>query len=84
MAQRKEKKIGITEAIKRIGISSERLRYWELKGVILPKRIRQGSKLIRRYSEGDIAVAAEIKKMIDEEDYTLKGAALRFNRPYEN
>ena len=73
MAFEKEKNIGMTEATQRIGVSSERLRYWELKGVITPYYITKGSKKIRRYSEEDVKLAMEIKRLI-EEGYTLQGA----------
>lgn len=75
------KNIGITEATVRICVSPERLRYWELKGVIVPEYKECGSKRIRRYSEEDIMIAIDIKNMIDE-GFTLKGAAERLNRPY--
>ncbi|MDP6685964.1 MAG: MerR family transcriptional regulator [Candidatus Omnitrophota bacterium] len=79
----KEKNIGITKAINEIGVSAERLRYWELKGIIAPKYIGQGSKRLRRYSYEDIQIAREIKRMIEIEGYSLKGAAERMNRPYK-
>jgi len=79
----KTKIIGITDACMRIGISPERLRYWELKGLITPgHNITRGNKILRRYSEEDIAIGIEIKKLI-EEGFTLKGASQRLNRPYK-
>ena len=83
MPWRKIKNIGITDAIRRIGVSPERLRYWEIKGVITPNYMTQGTKRLRRYSEEDINVARVIKHLIDREGYTLKGAAAKLNRPYE-
>ncbi len=82
MVWRMQKKIGITEAIRKIGVSPERLRYWELKNVVKPSYIYQGTKKVRRYSQNDIDIALEIKRMIDKGGYTLKGAAERLNRPY--
>ena len=73
MAFEKEKNIGMTEATQRIGVSSERLRYWELKGIISPHYITRMSKKIRRYSQEDIELCIEIKRLI-EEGYTLQGA----------
>ena len=77
-----KKKSGITKAIRRIGVSAERLRYWELKGIIAPSYDRQSAKRVRRYSEQDIAIASEIRKMVDDDGFSLKGAAERLNRPY--
>ncbi len=79
----KEKKIGITEATQKIGISPERLRYWEQVGIISPAHVGNGSKPARRYSEEDIAIAIEIKNMVENEGFSLKGAAERLNRPYK-
>lgn len=83
MVWNEEKKIGITEATIRIGISAERLRYWEVKGIILPSYERHGTKNLRRYLKKDIAIALEIKKMVDKDGFSLKGAAKRLNRPYK-
>lgn len=83
MPWRKKKTLGITEAITVLGVSPERLRYWELKGIIKPFYMSQGSKKVRRYSQNDIAICRDIKKMVDETGYTLKGAAERLNRPYK-
>ncbi|NQT89983.1 MAG: MerR family transcriptional regulator [Candidatus Omnitrophica bacterium] len=82
MSWRKVKNIGMTEAIKKIGVSAERLRYWELKGVIKPGYAQQGAKRVRRYSKNDVDIAKEIRKLIEEEGYTLKGAAERLNCLY--
>lgn len=84
MVWRKEKKIGITEATQRIGVSPERLRYWEHMGIISPAYVEHGSKHSRRYSEEDIAIATEIRNMVEKEDFSLKGAAMRLNRPYKD
>ncbi len=83
MAWRKLKSIGITEATRRIGVSAERLRYWEKKGVIVPEYVWNGGKRVRRYSKNDIDIARELKKLVEEGGYTLKGAAERLNRSYE-
>ncbi|MDP2928758.1 MAG: MerR family transcriptional regulator [Candidatus Omnitrophota bacterium] len=82
MSWRKEKRIGMTEAVIRIGISAERLRYWELKGIIAPGYDNYGAKRVRRYSDEDIVIASEIRKMVDDDGFSLKGAAERLNRPY--
>jgi len=82
MPYRAIKNVGMTEAANRIGISPERLRYWELQGIISPGYIRLGSKRVRRYSKEDIAIAIEIERMVDREGFSLEGAAMRMNRPY--
>ncbi|MFH1791750.1 MAG: MerR family transcriptional regulator [Candidatus Omnitrophota bacterium] len=80
--QRSRETVGMTEAVRQIGISAERLRYWELKGVISPVYVSHRSKQVRRYSMEDIDVAREIWRLIEDEGFTLKGAAERMNRPY--
>ncbi len=80
----KKKQIGMTEATRRIGISSERLRYWELKGVVAPAYEKRGTKNLRRFSLEDVEIAREIKRMVDTGGFTLKGAAERMNRPYQD
>jgi len=82
MAWRKLKNIGITEATKKLGISPERLRYWEVKSLICPAYEGVGAKVIRRYSTSDIEIGLEILKMLND-GYTLKGAAQRLNLPYK-
>jgi len=79
----KRNKIGITEATQKIGVSPERLRYWEYVGIISPIYTGSSSKPVRRYSEEDITIAIEIKNMIEKEGFSLKGAAERLNRPYK-
>lgn len=81
---RKRKQIGMTEATRRIGVSSERLRYWELKGVVTPAYEKHGTKNLRRFSLEDVEIAREIKRMVDTDGFTLKGAAERMNRPYQD
>lgn len=80
---REKKSIGMTEAIKRIGISPERLRYWETKGIVSPKYVTIEAKRVRRYSEEDVEIGIEIRNMIEHEGFTLKGAAQRLNRSYK-
>jgi DNA-binding transcriptional MerR regulator len=82
MSRGKGKRIGMTEAIRRVGISAERLRYWELKGIITPDYDKRGAKKVRRYSDEDIAITSEIRKMVDDDGFSLRGAAERLNRPY--
>ena len=74
----------MTEASRRIGISPERLRYWEQKGIISPEYVWKGAKRLRRYSYEDLRIAIEIRDMVGREGFTLKGAAGRLNCPYED
>ena len=82
MAWRNKKSIGMTEAAREIGVSPERLRYWELKGVLAPRHAALGTRKVRRYSYNDVQIGLEIKYMVERGGYTLKGAAERLNRPY--
>lgn len=84
ISDRQIKKIGMTETTRLVGVSAERLRYWELKGVISPIYVRYGTKKLRRYSLNDIDLAKEIRRLVEIEGYTLKGAAERLNRPYND
>lgn len=81
--RRKNTKVGITKVIKITGISPERLRYWESKGIITPEFVMHEAKRARRYTRENIDVILKIKGMIENEGYTLKGAAGRLNRPYK-
>jgi len=74
MADFKDGLIGSFEAAKRIGISIERLRYWEHAGIVNPEYTCCGIRKYRRYSGEDISRAVLIKKLVDEEKYTLGGA----------
>jgi len=75
----KEKKfgIGIVEIIKQVGISPERLRYWERLGIVKPKYLQCGTRKFRRYSQEDIDRVILVKKLVDEEKYTLSGAMMK-------
>lgn len=70
----KNSRWGTIEIARRVGISSERLRYWERKGIVNPKYIRCGTRNFREYSEEDIHRAILIKALIDTGKYTLKSA----------
>ena len=65
---------GAIEAAKRIGISLERMYYWEKKGILNPQLKKFGIRKFRRYSQKDIQQAILIKDLVDKEYYTLKGA----------
>ena len=66
--------LGTIEAAKRIGISLERMYYWEKKGILQPSFKKFGIREFRRYSRLDIQNAILIKDLVDKENYTLKGA----------
>lgn len=56
------------------GLSLERLRYWERLGIIHPSHIQCGSRRFKRYSRQDIEKVRTIKKLVDEDKYSLEGA----------
>ena len=70
----RDKCFGTVETVKRIGISSERLRYWERAGIISPKYVHCGTRKFRRYSKTDIDKGILIKTLVDDEKYSLEGA----------
>jgi DNA-binding transcriptional MerR regulator len=65
---------GTVEVTEKIGISAERLRYWEKMGIVSPEYIQRGTRKFRRYSEEDIHRASLVKTLVDCEKYTLEGA----------
>ena len=74
MKNRKDKGFGTVEVTQKIGVSSERLRYWERLGIVTPKHVQHGTRKFRRYSDEDIHRATLIKALVDCEKYTLEGA----------
>ena len=67
-------KFGTVAVINKIGISSERLRYWEKVGIVHPGYVQCGTRRFRRYSQCDIERGIFVKKLVDEEKYSLEGA----------
>jgi DNA-binding transcriptional MerR regulator len=65
---------GAVEATKTIGISPERLRYWEQRGIVKPEYTQCGTRRFRKYSSKDIHRASLVKVLVDIEKYTLEGA----------
>ena len=57
-----------------VGLSLERLRYWENLGVVKPNYVQCGTRKFRRYSARDIQRAVLVKMLVDIEKYTLAGA----------
>ncbi len=74
MTNRKDNRYGTVEATKRIGVSFERLRYWEQREIVKPRYVRCRTRKFRRYSQEDIDRAILIKRLVDDEKYTLEGA----------
>ena len=70
MNRNSDNKVGTAEALKRIGISAERLRYWERAGVVSPEYVQCGTRKFRRYSKEDLIRAALVKKLVDNDKYT--------------
>ena len=73
---RKVRKVGLgsVEAARNIGISTERLRYWERAGIVVPTYVVCGTRRFRRYSSRDIARATLVKALVEDEKYSLEGA----------
>lgn len=70
----KSDEMGTIEAARRIGISLERMYYWEKKGILKPSFKKFGIREFRRYSRVDIQRAILVRDLVDKEHYTLKGA----------
>ncbi len=69
-----DQKFGSVEASRKIGISTERLRYWERVGIVKPTYIPCGTRKFRRFSLQDINRAVFVRELVDHEKYTLEGA----------
>jgi len=74
MKNNKDSRLGIAEAVQRVGVSPERLRYWERLGVVKPEYVQCGTRRFRRYSQEDIHRAVLVRTLVDTEKYTLEGA----------
>ncbi len=72
-----DNRFGTVTAVKKIGVSFERLRYWEQRNVVRPTHVQCGMRKFRRYSQEDINRAILIKRLVDDEKYTLEGAIRR-------
>ena len=71
---RNDGRFGTAEAVKKIGISFERLRYWEQAGIVKPIYVQCRTRKYRRYSYEDIKRAIFVKELVDDEKYSLEGA----------
>ncbi len=72
--KRSDNRFGTIEAVQKIGVSYERLRYWEQAGIVRPIYVQCGTRKYRRYSQEDIKRAIFVKKLVDDEKYSLEGA----------
>lgn len=75
----KDKRFGIVEIVKKVGISLEQLRHWEVLGIVKPEYIQCGARKLRRYSEEDIHRTVLVKTLVDNEKYTLEEAIRRLD-----
>lgn len=75
----KDKRFKTVEITQKIGISPERLRYWESLGIVKPEYIQCGARKVRRYSEEDVHRAVLVNTLIDNERYTLEDAVKKLD-----
>ncbi|MBU4304984.1 MAG: MerR family transcriptional regulator [Candidatus Omnitrophica bacterium] len=68
---------GAVEVVRQVGISPEKLRYWEKRGIVKPRHVQRGKRKIRRYSQEDVHRAVLVKVLLDTEKYSLEGAIIR-------
>jgi DNA-binding transcriptional MerR regulator len=71
---------GTVETVKKIGISAERLRYWERAGIVEPEYVNCGTRKFRRFSQEDINKAITVRSLVDRDKYTLEGAIKKFEK----
>lgn len=71
---RNDNRFGTVKVVEKIGVSFERLRYWEQRGVVEPMYVQCGTRKYRRYSHEDMKRALFIKMLVDDEKYSLEGA----------
>lgn len=79
-----DQRFGTAETVKRVGVSAERLRYWEWVGIVKPEHVQCGTRKFRRYNFEDIYRAILVKKLVDEEKYSLEGAIRKLNEYRQN
>ncbi len=80
MTYKKDNRYGTVAATKMIDISFERLRYWEQREIVKPKYVQCGTRKFRRFSQEDIKRAILIKRLVDEEKYSLEGAIRKLEK----
>jgi len=74
---------GTVEITQKVGVSPERLRYWERLGIVKPVYVQRGMRKFRRYSQEDLHRAVLIKSLVDCEKYTLEGAIKKLEEEVE-
>ena len=80
MKSSKDNRLGSAAAARMAAISTERLRYWERVGVVVPTYLRCGTRRFRRYSRLDVKRAVFIKGLVDKDKYSLEGAIRMLER----
>lgn len=80
MKNKSDNKCGTVEAVKKIGISAERMRYWERAGIVRPQYVQCGTRKFRRYSKEDIKRGILVRKLVDDEKYSLEGAKRKLEK----
>jgi DNA-binding transcriptional MerR regulator len=80
MKNNRDEKYGSVEAATMIGISTERLRYWERVGIVNPTYSQCGTRKFRRFSREDISRARIVRALVEREKYTLEGAIVKLSR----
>lgn len=69
--------LGSFDMSKKVGVSIERLRYWEQVGILNPGYKECRTRRYRRYSPEDMNRAILIKMLVDDEKYSLGGAIMK-------
>ena len=73
--ERKKRYYSISEVADMMGVKTHILRYWEGEFPVLrPRKNRAGN---RAYTERDIKIALQLKKLLYDEKYTIRGAKKR-------
>lgn len=62
-----------SQITRQLEISVRQLYYWELKGIVEPRKITMGAREFKRYSPQDVKVLESVKNFLDE-GYTLAKA----------
>lgn len=57
---------GSAEVCRRVGISLRQLEYWILIGIVRPRLEPHKSKYFKRFSEQEIEILKQIKRLTDE------------------
>lgn len=74
MKKCRDGRFGTVEVTQNLGLSAERLRYWEKLGIVNPEHVQHGTRKFRRYTKEDMDRATWVKTLVDCERYTLEGA----------